>query len=182
MADLAAGKGGAALGREVVQGPGRRWRHEPERGADLHGRQRHDARQDLWQLSRRASDPICGLRRHAGSDGPRPQDRGKILRVPHPRQRRAEHDSHPVREQGQGGQAGAPPARRAKGEIQENRHARRGHDGRGHRLCRGVERHRGRADRPRSGLRRTRQGPRHKIGRGRNRKAPHEPRPRAPRF
>ena len=56
-----AGEGGAALGREVVQGAGRRGRHEPERGADLHGRQRHDARQDLRQLSRRASDPVRSL-------------------------------------------------------------------------------------------------------------------------
>ena len=58
-----------------------------------------------------------------------------------------------------GAQQGRAPAEgRAADDVQEGRHHRRGLHGREHRLCHGARRHRGRADRPRPGVRRQGQG------------------------
>jgi enoyl-CoA hydratase/carnithine racemase len=136
----------------------RRRRHDPFRHADLHGRQRHAAREDPRQLPGAEAHPLLRLRGDADRHRHRTGHRDALLRQPSAQPGGEEHDPQPVLLHAGRQQADAPAEGRADAEVHEDRHARRRHDGRRHRPRRGDGRPRGGAARQLARERREGQG------------------------
>ena len=125
---------------------------------DLAGRERALPQGDAGQLPGRARDPVVRVRGPAGAVRHGAAHRVALFRQDHALARGGGDDPLAVRLDAGAEQGRAPPGQSARDQPEEGRRARRGPDGRGHRLCDGAGRHRRGADRPRPGSGRQGQG------------------------
>lgn len=147
----------AAVGREGLPDSGRR-AHASVRPAGVHGGERARAAEDVWQLPGRREHPVVRVRRAADRSRHGLEDRGALFREGGAVAGSEGDDPHAVLRDERSEQARRAAGRRADAALPEGRRARRGDDGRGHRVREREGGARRRADRYRRRGGRARQG------------------------